>query len=61
MAKLNSISVRLELEEMAALAAAAHDDDRKVATMAQHAIRDWLQERGWMQRGRAVPKPRKAA
>lgn len=56
MTKTEPIGVRLELDERAAIEAAAAADDRPVSPMMRKIVVDWLRSNGWL---KAPAKTRK--
>lgn len=52
MAKTDTLGVRLDPNEKAALERAAAADDRPVSALARKIIAEWLAKNGWMMGGK---------
>lgn len=56
MAKTDTLGVRLDPNEKAALGRAAAADDRPMSALARKIIAEWLAKNGWMKGGKRDAK-----
>ncbi len=50
MVKTPSLGIRVQPETKAALEKAAKDDDRTVSSLVERIVREWLREKGYLEK-----------